>query len=169
MGSGHHALAAWEMYYAVRPCRRPPGIGTYAGLGQMRIRSRRVTRRLRPYQQGCPMNKKMPEETTAAGPSTHTADAQLSRRRFIRGAMLYAMAVGAAASLPACGGGDGDGGTAPAPPPEGASEAFRHGVASGDPLTDRVILWTRVTPGAPGNFDVTWELSSDAGFGVIIG
>ena len=23
---------------------------------------------------------------------------------------------------------------------------FRHGVASGDPLTDRVILWTRVTP-----------------------
>ena len=25
---------------------------------------------------------------------------------------------------------------------------FRHGVASGDPLTDRVILWTRVTPRA---------------------
>src|SRR5687767_14837056 len=23
---------------------------------------------------------------------------------------------------------------------------FRHGVASGDPLSDRVILWTRVTP-----------------------
>jgi alkaline phosphatase D len=23
---------------------------------------------------------------------------------------------------------------------------FRHGVASGDPLTDRVMLWTRVTP-----------------------
>ena len=25
---------------------------------------------------------------------------------------------------------------------------FRHGVASGDPLGDRVILWTRVTPTA---------------------
>ena len=31
-----------------------------------------------------------------------------------------------------------------------ASGLFRHGVASGDPLTDRVILWTRVTPG-PGS------------------
>ena len=26
---------------------------------------------------------------------------------------------------------------------------FRHGVASGDPLSDRVILWTRVTPKSP--------------------
>lgn len=26
---------------------------------------------------------------------------------------------------------------------------FQHGVASGDPLSDRVILWTRVTPAAP--------------------
>ena len=24
--------------------------------------------------------------------------------------------------------------------------AFQHGVASGDPLPDRIILWTRVTP-----------------------
>ena len=29
---------------------------------------------------------------------------------------------------------------------DAASGLFRHGVASGDPLTDRVILWTRVTP-----------------------
>ncbi|MFN3537412.1 MAG: PhoD-like phosphatase N-terminal domain-containing protein, partial [Brevundimonas sp.] len=27
-----------------------------------------------------------------------------------------------------------------------AAVAFRHGVASGDPLNDRVILWTRVSP-----------------------
>ncbi len=27
-----------------------------------------------------------------------------------------------------------------------AASVFQHGVASGDPLTDRVILWTRVTP-----------------------
>jgi alkaline phosphatase D len=34
-----------------------------------------------------------------------------------------------------------------APAQSDASDAwFRHGVASGDPLTDRVILWTRVTP-----------------------
>ena len=29
---------------------------------------------------------------------------------------------------------------------EGAAH-FTHGVASGDPLADRVILWTRVVPG----------------------
>ncbi|MBO0843454.1 MAG: PhoD-like phosphatase N-terminal domain-containing protein, partial [Nocardioides sp.] len=26
--------------------------------------------------------------------------------------------------------------------------AFQHGVASGDPLPDRVLIWTRVTPTA---------------------
>ena len=45
-----------------------------------------------------------------------------------------------------------------------ASEAvFRHGVASGDPLRDRVVLWTRVTPGSPGEvIDVGWMLARDA-------
>jgi alkaline phosphatase D len=44
------------------------------------------------------------------------------------------------------------------------SEAvFRHGVASGDPLRDRVVLWTRVTPGRPGEVvDVGWMLARDA-------
>lgn len=39
---------------------------------------------------------------------------------------------------------------------------FRHGVASGDPLGDRVILWTRVTP-APGTqaAAVSWRLARD--------
>lgn len=31
---------------------------------------------------------------------------------------------------------------------EESGQVFQHGVASGDPLTDRVILWTRVTPPA---------------------
>ncbi|WP_430460250.1 alkaline phosphatase D family protein [Thalassolituus sp. LLYu03] len=31
------------------------------------------------------------------------------------------------------------------PLPQSASFPFQHGVASGDPLTDRVILWTRIT------------------------
>ncbi|MEU7069044.1 alkaline phosphatase D family protein [Streptomyces narbonensis] len=50
--------------------------------------------------------------------------------------------------------------------------AFLHGVASGDPLPDGVLLWTRVTPSAeavPGSGlgpDVTvdWELAEDRGF-----
>jgi alkaline phosphatase D len=39
---------------------------------------------------------------------------------------------------------------------------FRHGVASGDPLRDRVVLWTRVTPGEPNEIvDVDWMVARD--------
>ncbi|MFG3380409.1 alkaline phosphatase D family protein [Streptomyces sp. NPDC047999] len=50
--------------------------------------------------------------------------------------------------------------------------AFLHGVASGDPLPDGVLLWTRVTPGpdaVPGSgrgadTAVAWEVAEDRGF-----
>jgi alkaline phosphatase D len=46
---------------------------------------------------------------------------------------------------------------------QGSDAVFRHGVASGDPLRDRVVLWTRVTPGEPGEVvDVGWMLARDA-------
>jgi alkaline phosphatase D len=46
---------------------------------------------------------------------------------------------------------------------QGSDAVFRHGVASGDPLRDRVVLWTRVTPGVPGEVvDVGWMLARDA-------
>lgn len=42
---------------------------------------------------------------------------------------------------------------------------FYHGVASGDPLTDRVIIWTRVTPDStilPGDsVQVLWRMATD--------
>ena len=38
---------------------------------------------------------------------------------------------------------------------------FRHGVASGDPRADRVLLWTRVSGGA-GDVPVRWTLASNA-------
>jgi alkaline phosphatase D len=39
---------------------------------------------------------------------------------------------------------------------------FRHGIASGDPLTDRVMLWTRVTPGeAAAPVRVRWRIAAD--------
>jgi alkaline phosphatase D len=41
---------------------------------------------------------------------------------------------------------------------------FRHGVASGDPLTDGVILWTRVTAPAQASPEVSWEMSRTASF-----
>lgn len=53
-----------------------------------------------------------------------------------------------------------------------AAPAFLHGVASGDPLPDGILLWTRVTvtPDAvPGSglgpdTEVTWEVAEDKGF-----
>jgi alkaline phosphatase D len=38
--------------------------------------------------------------------------------------------------------------------------SFRHGVASGDPLQDRVVLWTRITPAAAGGqIAFRWKLN----------
>ena len=44
---------------------------------------------------------------------------------------------------------------------QAANPVFRHGVASGDPLGDRVILWTRITPRSGGAQRVAWQLASD--------
>ena len=40
---------------------------------------------------------------------------------------------------------------------------FYHGVASGDPLSDAVIIWTRVTTTSP-TVTVDWEMSTDTSF-----
>ncbi len=47
---------------------------------------------------------------------------------------------------------------------------FLHGVASGDPLTDRVILWTRVTPPQnwTGPVSVSWEVAADLQFTQVV-
>ena len=41
---------------------------------------------------------------------------------------------------------------------------FRHGVASGDPTSSAVILWTRVSPGRPGPVAVDWEVATEPDF-----
>ena len=47
--------------------------------------------------------------------------------------------------------------------------AFAHGLASGDPLSDRVILWTRVTAkGATAPVALRWEVAADEGFKTIV-
>ncbi len=43
------------------------------------------------------------------------------------------------------------------------SSRFPHGVASGDPLSDRVVLWTRVN-GTTGTPDVRWTVAADSAF-----
>jgi alkaline phosphatase D len=74
----------------------------------------------------------------------------VSRRRFV--ASTAALAGGAGVSRAA-------GAAAPARP--AGPQPFRHGVASGDPLTDRVMLWTRVTAPAGRAVPVRWEIASD--------
>ena len=65
-------------------------------------------------------------------------------------------------------GGAGLAGEAVAATPKGLHAGparFDHGVASGDPLHDRVILWTRVTaPGAKAPVGVRWDVATDPAF-----
>lgn len=69
----------------------------------------------------------------------------LSRRSFLAAAAAFAASSGAQAS-------------------HGRDKAsFNHGVASGDPLHDRVILWTRVTtPNWYDDVDVKWQVARDS-------
>jgi alkaline phosphatase D len=69
------------------------------------------------------------------------------------------------------------GGLATAAPAAAAVDpAFSHGVASGDPLPDGVLLWTRVTPtpdSTPGSgqgptVEVSWEIATDPGFASVV-
>ncbi len=54
--------------------------------------------------------------------------------------------------------------------PDEAHAPFIHGVASGDPLQERVIIWTRVEPddSTIGTIEVAWEVASDSLFTNII-
>lgn len=46
-----------------------------------------------------------------------------------------------------------------------SSNQFMHGIASGDPFSDSVILWTRITPDTDsGDISVIWEVDQDADF-----
>ncbi|MEV0328007.1 alkaline phosphatase D family protein [Micromonospora echinospora] len=57
-------------------------------------------------------------------------------------------------------------------PAHAAGGAFRHGVASGDPLPDGILLWTRLTPtdeALPGSgkgpdVQVSWQVAADPDF-----
>ena len=68
-----------------------------------------------------------------------------------RGALSAALAASAAACAP----------SGPKPPPYKGEVRFLHGVASGDPLADRVIIWTRVSPDHEGPVPVRWAVARD--------
>jgi alkaline phosphatase D len=87
----------------------------------------------------------------------------ISRRTFLRGAAAASALLGAQPLLVATAEGDpvsvGPPGTTP----------FRHGVASGDPLANRVILWTRVTQAsAPAEIPVEYVVAADPGLQTVV-
>lgn len=78
---------------------------------------------------------------------------QTSRRDFVIRLASLAAVAGSGVALSACGGGD------------DAAPNFNYGVASGDPLADRVILWTHAQfDGATDDVPLTWEVATDAAF-----
>lgn len=95
----------------------------------------------------------------------------MNRRDFLRASA----ASGAAATLAACG-------SSPTPTGRDRRQAtpggdqidpqgrgvFAHGVASGDPYADSVLLWTRFTPEADGDVAVNWELAADPEFSMVV-
>lgn len=81
----------------------------------------------------------------------------IGRRRLLQGLGISAMAAGG--GLPSRG--HAMAGKAPA--------YFTHGVASGDPLQHRVILWTRVVPRrAEALLTVFWQVARDAAFSQVV-
>ncbi|QHI97253.1 alkaline phosphatase [Xylophilus rhododendri] len=92
---------------------------------------------------------------------------------FLTRSSASVLAAGATASLAACGGGNDPiiaAAPAPAPSPApAASAAFAFGVASGDPLTDRVILWTHAkVADSTADVALTWQVARDAAFTQIV-
>ncbi|MDO5543135.1 MAG: alkaline phosphatase D family protein [Acinetobacter sp.] len=84
---------------------------------------------------------------------------RLTRRELIQKSLAGFGALSLPVALTACG--DDNENTA-----ENALKVqFLHGVASGDPLHDRIILWTRVTPSdTAARIEVIWEIASDEAF-----
>ncbi|HMI87584.1 MAG TPA: alkaline phosphatase D family protein [Polyangiaceae bacterium] len=63
-----------------------------------------------------------------------------------------------------------DASTGDVPPPDSdtSKKLFQHAVASGDPLPDAVILWTRITTDATLDVKVRWQIATDTVFTKIV-
>lgn len=81
-------------------------------------------------------------------PPIAAAASNINRRRF-----FSLSGAGIALGLPGCG-------TVATQP----TSPFRHGIASGDPLADRVVIWTRIsTDTSCDAVDVTWRVAAASG------
>ena len=102
----------------------------------------------------------------------------MKRREFLSRSATAGLSLGV---LSACGGGGGGGDSStpgssdprqpggatpntPEMPAYGGPDPFQHGVASGDPLANQVILWTRITAAGLDEIPVIVEVARDADF-----
>jgi len=89
-------------------------------------------------------------------PTHHLLPVRLFVKTALPGCLLFLMMVSVAAQT--------------ALPPNMYADSlhapFYHGVASGDPLPDRVIIWTRISPQQPEpeSLTVTWQIATDTAF-----
>ena len=115
------------------------------------------------------MFKKDTPSIHLAGPDSREA-VNGSRRDFLDflvKSSSSAVALAAAGSLAACGGGNDV--NPPSAGPAATPAVFAFGVASGDPLADRVILWSHAkVPDSTADVALTWQVASDAAFANII-
>ena len=96
----------------------------------------------------------------------------IERRTFLTGSAAAAGALGAAGALARPATAASTTGVPSTAPSTDAASPFRHGIASGDPLPEAVVLWTRVTPTAdalPGSdsgprVTVGWQVATDPDF-----
>jgi alkaline phosphatase D len=87
-------------------------------------------------------------------------DGSVTRRDLLKGAAAVTTA-GFTPAIAGCGSDDPD-------PVPSDPEIFVHGVASGDPLPDGVILWTRLTLKDDDARSCTYEVATDPGFATIV-
>jgi alkaline phosphatase D len=91
----------------------------------------------------------------------------LKRRDFLKLTGTF-FATASLAGVPGCGDNDGDDGGDDGEP---GAFAFPAGVASGDPRTDKVVLWTRcvaTAAGATGAIDLVVEVSASESFDTVV-
>ncbi len=95
---------------------------------------------------------------------------ELKRRKLLKGITTASLIPLLGSNLIGCSDSDSRRSSLPLPEVEDPIAAeFLHGIASGDPLGDRVILWTRVTPERDGDVSVSWEIATDEEFTEVVG
>lgn len=99
----------------------------------------------------------------------------ITRRDLLHGASVLGLTVlpglSCASDTDPAAGEPGTSSDVPSPSSRRSRAVFQHGVASGDPLSDAVILWTRVTPEGvvTPRVPVTWQIARDVGFTRVVG